>query len=352
MRLPISAFAAVAGTADLTRIKTVFLGQDAADAQPHTVYVGDVRMTGGTVIDGRQGNVIVVLGSSTAAGTGASTADSAWVARYRRYVRTMDPDAFVVNLGVGGYTSYDVMPTDFVPPSGRPQPKPENNVTYALSYRPDAIVVNLPSNDANLNVPVADQMANLRAIRAAAAAEGVPVWFTTTQPRNFADDARRALLMAVRDSIHAQFGPRAIDVWTRTATATGTIQPAYNSGDGIHLNDAGHRVIYEQVVGAGVWTLVTDVEDVAGPLAAHLEQNRPNPATGRTRIGFTLPASGPVRLAIYDLLGRQVARLVDGTLEAGAHTVEVDDGALPSGVYVYRLDTGARHQVRRMVVVR
>ena len=270
----------------------------------------------------------------------------------RKYVRTMDPGAFVVNLAVGGYSSYDVMPTDFVPPSGRPQPKPENNVTAALTYRPDAIVVNLPSNDANLNVSVADQMANLRAIRAAATDAGVPIWFTTTQPRNFADDARRNLLMAVRDSIQAQFAPRAIDVWSRIATATGTIEPAFNSGDGIHLNDAGHRYIYEQVVASGVWTFITDVEADAGPLGVVLGQSRPNPTSGAATISFTLPASGRVRLAVYDLLGRQVARVVDGDLAAGTHDVQVDAGALPSGVYVYRLDAGTRHQVRRMVVVR
>ena len=91
-----------------------------------------------------------------------------------------------------------------------------------------------------------------------------------------------------------------------------------------------------------------------GPPAKFLLYTIGNPLIAITMLEHDVEAGldVPVRLAIYDLLGRQVARLVDGTLEAGAHTVEVDAGALPSGVYVYRLDTGARHQVRRVVVVR
>lgn len=354
VRVPISAFRIVAGTADLTRVKTVFFGQDAADATARTVHVGDVRMTGGTVISGETARVIVVLGSSTAAGTGATSPDSAWVGRLRTALRAVDPSAHVVNLAVGGYTTYDVLPSDAATPAGRPTPKTENNVTNALTYRPDAIVVNLPSNDANLGVSVAEQMANLRAIRDEAARQGVPVWVTTTQPRNFADDARRQNLRIVRDSILAQFGPRAIDVWSGLATATGTIVPSMGSGDGIHLSDAGHRYVYDQVRASTAWTYVTTAAEAVEPPAATavLEPARPNPVATTAAIHFSLPTSTHVRVDVFDLLGRRVARLVDAPLGAGPHDVDLDVTGFPSGVYVYRLDAGPQTLVRRLVVAR
>ncbi len=351
--VPVSAFTGNAGTTDMTRVKTVFLGQNQADGVAQTVYLDDVRFSGGDIISGEDRPVIVVLGSSTAAGTGASSAATSWVGRYRTYVQSLDEDALVVNLAVGGYTTYDVMPTGFVPPSGRPAPKPNNNITYALVYEPTAIIVNLPSNDANIGVPVADQMANMRAIRDTAEAHGIPIWFTTTQPRNFADDARRDSLMAARDSILTQFAPQTIDFWTGVATSTGTIEPAYNSGDGIHLNDAGHALLFERVNAAEVWfpANVGTGETPASTFA--LDANYPNPVRGTTSIQFSLPSStARATLEVFDLLGRRVADVLDQSLEAGLHTVQFDASTLSSGVYVYRLAAEGQTLVRRMTVVR
>src|SRR5690349_18464412 len=77
---------------------------------------------------------IVVLGSSTAFGTGASSVDSSWVGRLQKAHRlnTSDNlDTIVTNLAVGGYNTYHIMPTGFVPPANRPAPDPLHNVTQA-----------------------------------------------------------------------------------------------------------------------------------------------------------------------------------------------------------------------------
>ena len=351
--VPVAAFEANPGTTDLTRVKTVFFGQDEADNEPHTVYLDDVRFTGGEIISGEDRPVIVVIGSSTAAGTGASTPDSSWVGRYRDYVQDLDEEALVINLAVGGFTTYDVMPTGFEPPPGRPAPKPNNNITYALQYQPTAVIVNLPSNDAATGVPVADQLANFRRLQAEADAEGVPIWFSTTQPRNFADAAQRDELRAVRDSILAEFAPRAIDFYTGIATEDGLIDPAYNSGDGIHLNNSGHRILFERVVEAEVF--VPDgvgVEDETGAVFG-LDQNYPNPFAHTTAIRFSVPTStARVSLDVYDLLGRHVGSLARQPREAGTHLVEFDASALASGVYLYRLEADGQALMRRMTVVR
>ena len=78
----------------------------------------------------------------------------------------------------------------------------------------------------------------------------------------------------------------------------------------------------------------------------------PNPFTSRTTLSFTLPRVEDIHLAIYDMLGREVAVLVDGTRPAGAQTITFDAAELPSGVYLYRLDAGGTVLTQRLTLVR
>ena len=61
---------------------------------------------------------------------------------------------------------------------------------------------------------------------------------------------------------------------------------------------------------------------------------------------------GTVRLVVFDVLGRQVRVLLDGTRQAGAHEVLFDAGGLPSGTYLYRLETPQGSLVRTMLLAR
>jgi hypothetical protein len=128
------------------------------------------------------GVTIAVLGSSTAFGTGPSHADSAWVNRYRKCITDLDSSSKVVNLALGGYTTYHMLPDDFVPPANRPAPDPARNITQALSLYPFAIIINLPSNDAASGYSISEQLSNYDLILEKASAAGVPVWISTTQP--------------------------------------------------------------------------------------------------------------------------------------------------------------------------
>lgn len=197
--------------------------------------------------------VIVVLGSSTAAGTGPRSIDSAWVWRLAAYARKQNPRATVINLAIGGYTTYDIMPTGFTPPPGRPSPKTNHNITKALSYHPDVLIINLPSNDAANGYPVREQLANYAAITSQIADPKTQLFVSTTQPRNFADALQRRIQMDMRDSTHRRFGSHAMDFWTGFANPNGTIKPEYDCGDGIHLNSAAHRILFERARAAGVW---------------------------------------------------------------------------------------------------
>jgi subtilisin family serine protease len=88
------------------------------------------------------------------------------------------------------------------------------------------------------------------------------------------------------------------------------------------------------------------------PTAIQLDQNYPNPFNPRTTIGITLPQSAELRLAAYDILGRQVALLAEGRYTAGPHVFEFDGSQLASGAYVYRLSAGGTQFTKRMMLIR
>ncbi len=88
-----------------------------------------------------------------------------------------------------------------------------------------------------------------------------------------------------------------------------------------------------------------------------LAQNQPNPFNPATTIRFTVPGEGPVELAILDVHGRVVRRLVDGALAPGEHAIAWDGRdargrEAPSGVYAYRLAAGGRTITRRMALLK
>ena len=108
------------------------------------------------------------------------------------------------------------------------------------------------------------------------------------------------------------------------------------------------------VNGAFIMANPVAVDGEDGPLAGatQIGSARPNPFSGRTRIAFSLGAPADVTLEVYDLLGRRVATLVDGPVEAGEHLATFDATGLPSGVYLSRLVAGGSVQTGRMVHVR
>jgi hypothetical protein len=83
-----------------------------------------------------------------------------------------------------------------------------------------------------------------------------------------------------------------------------------------------------------------------------LAQNYPNPFNPSTQIRFTLYSSHVTRLTVYDILGREVAVLIDGPMSAGTHSVTFDATGLPSGVYLVALEHAGQRVVRRISLVK
>jgi len=88
------------------------------------------------------------------------------------------------------------------------------------------------------------------------------------------------------------------------------------------------------------------------PREFSLQQNAPNPFNPSTTITFALTRNGPVRLSVYDLVGREVRRLLDGSLNAGSYQVDFHAGGLASGVYLYRLEAEGLMLQNKMVLLK
>jgi len=98
---------------------------------------------------------------------------------------------------------------------------------------------------------------------------------------------------------------------------------------------------------------VTSVSYESGsPNGYSLLQNYPNPFNPATEIGFQIADFGLVRLLVYDLLGREIAVLVDEQQEPGFYGVRFNASGLASGVYLYRLFAGQHVMTRKMIVLR
>jgi len=88
------------------------------------------------------------------------------------------------------------------------------------------------------------------------------------------------------------------------------------------------------------------------PAGFHLSQNYPNPFNPATTIEYTVKPTGPVSIKVFNMLGQDVATLVNGNVGAGTYQVTFDGASLPSGVYMYRMQAGNYSESRKMVLLK
>jgi len=88
------------------------------------------------------------------------------------------------------------------------------------------------------------------------------------------------------------------------------------------------------------------------PVSTSLEQNYPNPFNPTTTISFNLAKDSKVSLVVYDVMGREVANLVDKDMASGSHKVSFDASRLVSGVYYYNLKAGDVNQTKKMMLIK
>ena len=107
-----------------------------------------------------------------------------------------------------------------------------------------------------------------------------------------------------------------------------------------------------------VWTVPIDLtaldtkENVYVPAEFKLHQNYPNPFNPITVISYQLSVSGLVLLKVFDVLGKEVATLINDVKPAGSYEVQFDASNLPSSIYFYKLSTDTFTETKKMVLIR
>jgi len=231
-----------------------------------------------------QKKTIAVIGSSTAAGYGLPDADgnpmqtiddnvdddkpvNSWVNRLRRYYNNLNLLNELDNFAIWGEDIYQAMPDDYDHPGDRNSPDPRNNVTKALSVSPDIVLVNFPSNNYDF-FDIEETMARFHDLYNAVTADGHTVcYICTTQPRTsegFDPMEARLKLKTLKERIVAEFPGRYIDFYTdvvdlQEESSPGVPNPnylgiraEYSQGDGTHLNEAGHAVLFNAVLAKNI----------------------------------------------------------------------------------------------------
>jgi len=190
--------------------------------------------------------VIVIIGASTAAGTGANPADSAWVNRLRLETMSNPRQLNYVNLAKGGFTTYQGMPSGFVK-AGRPLPDTARNITKALSLHPNLVMITFPSNDLANGYAPEEVISNYAAMVQKLDSARVPYILFGTQPRNLNTINQRMALQTLNVQLKSIYTAKANDYYDQLSTADYRIKPELSFGDGIHLNNKGHYLIVTAV---------------------------------------------------------------------------------------------------------
>ena len=222
-----------------------------------------------SVIPGNAQHKLAIIGSSTSACYGFTSNNDntnisyCYVNRLTNYYAGLGQPIELHNIALSGTNVYQGMPTGYptITVNGQPYaPNPDHNITKALSFIPDVILVNYPSNQYDV-MSVHDVLQYFRTIKAEGNLAGKRVFITTTQPRNYDQNGRNKLI-ELKDSILLQFGNYAINFWDGLANADGTIIPMYeqNPPDGIHLNNLGHDILFQRVRDKNIFSVALPVQ--------------------------------------------------------------------------------------------
>jgi hypothetical protein len=113
------------------------------------------------------------------------------------------------------------------------------------------------------------------------------------------------------------------------------------------------NIFAQQLNGNGELGVVTDVEyEQPAVTDFELQQNYPNPFNPTTKIKFSIPQAGDVKLEVFNLLGERITTLVDEFLSIGNYETEFSAVNLPSGIYFYKLQASSFIETKKMILMK
>ncbi|MFA6596264.1 MAG: DUF5666 domain-containing protein [Ignavibacteriaceae bacterium] len=141
-----------------------------------------------------------------------------------------------------------------------------------------------------------------------------------------------------------------------TSTYTQTQSSSIQTGQSVTVwavqgqNGSLSAIQVQQLTGSA--TAINGGHSTSLPNVFELKQNYPNPFNPSTEITFMLAKQEQVSLVVYNMIGQQVAMLINGPQSAGSHVVKFNSADLPSGVYLYRLQAGSFGDVKKMILIK
>jgi len=191
---------------------------------------------------------LAIIGSSTAAGEGASNGSKSWVGLLEADLQAVVTTQFSLsNFAVSGYSAYELMPGSGV----------KGSIDDALREQPDLLVIALAgSNDLTPEITTEKFMSQLVTLRDTATAAGIPTFFMSTLPKNLTGQERDLLDewgQRMKESfsacwipgVTAPYSPCYIDVYALLEDPSSRgLLASFDSGDGQHPNDAGHSLLF------------------------------------------------------------------------------------------------------------
>jgi hypothetical protein len=179
----------------------------------------------------------------------------------------------------------------------------------------------------------------------------MPAWFTTNNGRTYATNAEVGLVNPFHPTQANPFPLPNSVVYTGAATPP---------NDGFFDDTAVFIGAFGYSNWAAGWSslefISTGVNDELFdgqiPNEYVLTQNYPNPFNPTTNIRFAIPKSGNVKLSVYNVLGQEVATLVNGLKEAGTYTINWNASNVSSGIYIYRLESAGQVLTKKMTLLK
>ena len=166
-------------------------------------------------------------------------------------------------------------------------------------------------------------------------------WTTATELNNFGFEVERRNI----NSDYAKVG---------FVTGSGsTTEPRSYLFTDIKVPDGKFQYRLRQIDFDGSFGFSSEVEvEVHSPAVFALEQNYPNPFNPSTTINYSIAEPSLVKISVYNMLGQEVALLLNELKEAGPHTLTFDASQLPSGAYFYKIETPHFNQVKKMLLAK
>ncbi len=172
-------------------------------------------------------------------------------------------------------------------------------------------------------------------------------WQTATEVNNYGFEVERRRVSSEQSAASSWSKVGFVD-----GAGTSNAPKEYSFTDS-RLSSGRYAYRLRQVDIDGAYKYSGSVEiDVAIPKIFALSQNFPNPFNPETVISYELPVMSSVKLAVYDILGREVAVLVNEEKPEGAYTIQWNASKISSGMYFYRLDSGKNSLVKKLVLMK